>query len=256
MNKKAQSELAIASTVANDVALFGGLTTTGFENTTAESFQVPTVRLLQKTSGEVTEGDANYLPEAKPGMFIDSVSRQIFDDFTFVQVQFKQTFVESKLNTKGSRDLKGYVTEHPSDNPLIPQSSRVDGRGYLLTPHGTGLFDTRKHYILRLSDDGSIIPCIMTLGSTQIRTSKRLMANLRMQTFKDEGGVLHIKPTFGTIVKASSTVEQSEEGSYYGWKLEMLSPLSSADIRDTALSFNTSLNEGKLKEAPVQETEF
>jgi hypothetical protein len=54
----------------------------GMEGTDKESFAIPFLKVIQKTSPEVDEADAAYNAKAKPGMLMNSVTGELFNGKT------------------------------------------------------------------------------------------------------------------------------------------------------------------------------
>lgn len=72
LEKKESTELATPAD------LFGG--STGFEGTTAETFVIPMMKVVQALSPVVTQGEAEYNESAKPGMFYNPATGELFKE--------------------------------------------------------------------------------------------------------------------------------------------------------------------------------
>ena len=60
-------------------ALFEADAKKGFENVDQESVALPILKLLQNGSAEAQRKHANYVEGADPGMFFNTVTRQLYD---------------------------------------------------------------------------------------------------------------------------------------------------------------------------------
>jgi len=60
-------------------ALFEADAKKGFENVDQESIALPILKLLQNGSAEAQRKHANYVEGADPGMFFNTVTRQLYD---------------------------------------------------------------------------------------------------------------------------------------------------------------------------------
>ena len=64
---------------SGSLALFGDDAAKGFENMTQEDMALPFVRILGQLSPQVTDGDAKYIENAKPGMIYNTVTSELYD---------------------------------------------------------------------------------------------------------------------------------------------------------------------------------
>ena len=58
----------------------------GFENVRQESLALPILKLLQNGSGEAQKRNQNYVEGAEPGMFLNTVTKQLYDGDKGIQV--------------------------------------------------------------------------------------------------------------------------------------------------------------------------
>ena len=58
----------------------------GLENVKTESLALPILKLLQNSSGEAQKRNQNYVEGAEPGMFLNTVTRKIYDGSKGIQV--------------------------------------------------------------------------------------------------------------------------------------------------------------------------
>ena len=67
-----QNESALA-------ALMGDHAGAGLENVDSESIAIPFLRVLQSNSPQCDEAQAEFMEGARPGMFLETVSGELFD---------------------------------------------------------------------------------------------------------------------------------------------------------------------------------
>ena len=82
---------------SGSLALFGNDTAKGFENMTQEDLALPFLRILGQLSPQVTEGDAKYIANAKPGMIYNTVTSELYDGKKGIKVipcYYKKYFPE------------------------------------------------------------------------------------------------------------------------------------------------------------------
>ena len=201
----------------------------GMENVDKDSFAIPFLQILQKSSDQVDEASGGYIEGAKPGMFWESVSNRVFDGkegIRFLQCAYQRRFVRW-----GPRDAQGgfkgeleaaEVARMEADGRLV----NVDGRLFVPLEDGSVnekrcdyVADTRNHYGLLLTDAGAI-QVVMPLTSTKIKSSKQLMSMLNQVKVNGKAGPV-TPPTWASIVHATTVAESNEKGSWHGIRFNL-----------------------------------
>ena len=75
----------IAKKADSSLTLFGD-DAKGFDNMTQEDLALPNVRILGQLSPQVTQGDAKYIEDAKPGMIYNTVTNELYDGKVGIKV--------------------------------------------------------------------------------------------------------------------------------------------------------------------------
>lgn len=257
--KKPATEVATKAKtdmVAFDPMADAGL---GMEGATAESFAIPFLSVLQKISPQCEETDAAYIESAKAGQLFESVSKSLFDGkkgVDFIQCAYRRTFLRWSPRGAEGGGFKGeYAPEVVAE--MRENGKLVEFEGKLWFPLEDGsvntkrcdfVQDTRNHYLLLLTGDHPR-ECLMSLTSTQIKKSKMLMS---MLANKKVGGVM--KPTFATVVHATTAVESNDKGTWHGINFSDEGDVTDAAIYAAAKAFYKSVVAGTVKasyEAPA-----
>jgi hypothetical protein len=116
--KKHATDISVRSTgsavaVAEDYGTDAGK---GMENISADERKVPFVRLLQSNSPQcVDDGNAKFMPHAKPGMFLNTSTGQLFNRLGMIPCARDHKFVEYVPRDLGS----GFVAIHEPGSELI-----------------------------------------------------------------------------------------------------------------------------------------
>ena len=76
---KAVTKKAQASVPSTQVMDFEADSGAGFEGADSQSFAIPYLIILQSNSPQVDEDDGKYIKGAKVGMFLNTVTGEIFD---------------------------------------------------------------------------------------------------------------------------------------------------------------------------------
>lgn len=204
----------------------------GLEETTADSFSIPFLSVLQKGSPQVDEASGKSLKGAKAGMIFETVSKSMFDGgkgVEVVQAHYKRVFLRW-----GSRDAGGGFKGEIAPELLAKmradgQIVEVKGRSYVADKNGDvdpeesdRIVDTRVHYLLLIDRKKKTFKrCVLSLSSTQVRKSKDLMgmfADLRLE----EDGKEYCPATYQSILKLTTVPEKNDQGTWYGVNFEII----------------------------------
>ena len=206
MAKNEKNEVAIQETNPVCAYNYGKYAGAGNEETDRDDFKIPFVYLINYGNPELKEGDPKYVKEAKAGMFINSVTRQLYapGDLFVVPCHTRQRFVEWVPRRQGG----GYVTEYEKSNPIVQEAIAAnDGKinKDLKNPkNGNDLVQTFTVYALRMHgvDDTEpgemiVIPC------TSSKVSRYKEIRTRLGTVKGAAD----RPLFANRLVLSSTSE-------------------------------------------------
>lgn len=110
----------------------------GFEGMTAGDFPVPFIKLLTNGCPETMEGGKSYIEGAKPGMFLNTSTRELYKTLDVIPVKYEPMWTEWKPN-RGD-----FVARH------APNSIPVIGDPYtgMKTKEGNDVVDNMVYYVL------------------------------------------------------------------------------------------------------------
>ena len=191
------------------LAMSGGMET-GFEETDSTDFVMPLLVLLQKGSPQVDPAKPQYNEKARPGQFMDMTTGEILTEVKVIPCLYKSQMVEWKP------DRQGFVASH---DPGLEAGLPRNEKGQWIMPSGNVLVDTRYFYCLRMLDDGSVTPVIISLSSTQIKKAKAWMSDMLAQTTVNKAKQRVPYPIYLWICKITSAVETKGQNTWFGWKI-------------------------------------
>ncbi len=234
------------ATMAIDFAADAGMGTEGADK---DSFAIPFLSILQPLSPQVADG----IEGAKPGLFINSVTEEMMPEVTIVPVAFQRRFLRWQPREKGG----GYKGEY---SPIDVETGNVegltkgdDGRYYI---GGTNpkehdrLSDVRNHFVLIVRPDGSWSQALISMASTQIKKSKRLLSQIQGIQMVGPNGARFNPPSFSHTYTAKSVKEQNDQGVWYGWDIHLNGPVQDAELYAAAKAFHAAIVAGKVDIAP------
>jgi hypothetical protein len=216
----------------------------GFEEADADSYAIPFLTVLQKTTPWADPDDPSYVKGAKPGMFINTVTLDLFDAVELIPCAFQRRFNRWAPRDAGG-GFKGTFT--PSLIPKMEATGAIaqdeDGRWYFPMPDGSInekkcdiLTDTRMHYCQQVLEDGSLTGVLVSLSRTQLKKSKNWMT--QMQT---RGGDM-----WGTVYTGETKLEENDKGKWFGWVFGISRDSEEAEA-EAAESFYSSVQAGKVQ---------
>jgi hypothetical protein len=231
----------------------------GFENVDGESFAVPFLTILQKMSPEVDENQpGKFIPEARAGMFLNSVSRELYDGkdgaYLVPCAYIRKFILWGNRKAKGGGGFKGAFTPEQMEDIVKSGAVREElGKYFALDKDGKFdpdqsdyYSDTREHYMLTVNPTtGETSPVLLALSSTQVKSSKNLMTLLRAKKVKTPDGQ-KIAPTYASLVKATTVGKSNDKGSWSVIEFEIVGFTPSKDIFDEAKAFHKSIVGGAV----------
>ena len=227
----------------------------GFEDANADSYAIPYLAILQSGSPQVSRSEGAYIEGAEQGFLFNTVSEKFYngdDGIDIIPVHFKRSFVEGQPRESGG----GFVAEHTEADglDLLKQCNKSDHNQDIL-PNGNLLVDTRSHYVLVLSADGSTEGAVIAMSSTQAKKSRRwmtVMQNIKMQR---ANGSTFTPPMFSHKYSVVTVPESNDKGSWFGWKITTGDQVENVNLYNAAKSFRDAILSGEAKEqAPVADS--
>lgn len=228
----------------------------GFEEADSDSYAIPFLTVLQKGTPWADPDDPAYIKGAKPGMFINTVTLDLYTEVDVMPCHFQRVFIRWAPRDAGG-GFKGIF--QPSAiagmeaSGVIKQSE--EGRWFFPLPDGTInekkcdiLTDTRHHFCMLIDDDAAPSGILASLSRTQLKKSKSWMAAMRKK-FEAEGGDM-----WNYIYKIATKLEENDKGKWFGWVITLARP-STAEERAVGESFYESVASGSVKVRHDRETE-
>ncbi len=199
----------------------------GMKGIDADSVAIPFLAVLQKMSPQCDPDASEYIPKAKPGMLINTVTKELFDGKEGVQIipcNYIRKFLRWTPREKGG-GFKGELTLSEvhamrSRGELIEQDNRLyvpDDHGNVNPKASDKVADTRVHYVLVLNArSGMAQQAVMSLASTQIKKSKTLNSLIRGVEIEGRDGAKVNPASFANVVRVTTVPESNDQGTWSG----------------------------------------
>jgi len=212
----------------------------GTQNISQEDLALPFLKILGQLSPEVNKRDGKYVEGAEPGKIINTVTNALYDTVNVIPVFYKRQYIE--WQDRGT-STGAPVAIHDADSDIVSQTTR--GKDYKdRLPNGNYLDNTASHFVLTVEDNPST--ALISMKSTQLKVSRKwnsMMMGLKMQ---GKNG-LFTPPTYSHIYKLSTTQMSNDKGTWFGWDVSKVGPVTNADLYGTAKSFAESVGKGEVQ---------
>jgi len=212
----------------------------GAQNIAQEDLALPFLKILGQLSPEVNKRDGKYVEGAEPGKIINTVTNQLFDEVNVVPCHYKRQYIE--WQDRG-QSTGAPVAIHDADSDIISQTTRDKSYKDRL-PNGNYLDNTASHFVLQLSDTPQ--SALISMKSTQLKVSRKwnsMMMGLKMQ---GKNG-LFTPPTYSHIYKLKTVQMSNDKGTWFGWDVEKVGPVTDKGIYDMAKNFALSVGKGEIE---------
>lgn len=216
--RKKTTAVAKTATTSTDLATldYGQHAGQGWEDVNADDLSIPFINLLQALSPEVNaeEGDVEFVEGAKAGAFVNTVTRELHEDVSFVPCHLDHCFVEWVPRKEGG----GFVARHEIDSDVVRDAKARSEDGIRLTVPVEGqkipndLLNTYYLYCLILDEDGEQATgmAVISFNITKVKPFKQFLTRLR--TIRGGAKI----PLFAHRARMSSARTKNAAGeSYY-----------------------------------------
>ena len=238
MNQVAEKKSAgLPSNVFEDDAA-KGLGTIG-----QEDLALPFLKILGQLSPEVNKRDGKYVEGAEPGMIYNSVSGELYDGVKGIDVIpcfYKLEYIEWKDRGEG---LGAPVAIYDSSSDIMSKT-KPDANYKDRLPNGNYIEKTASHFVIVSGDSPST--ALISMKSTQLKISRKW--NSMMSGIKMKGANGMFTPaSFSHIYKLKTTQMSNDKGTWFGWEVSKVGPVTDKGLYDQAKGFSDSISKGSVK---------
>ena len=238
MNQVAEKKTAgLPSNIFEDDAA-KGLGTIG-----QEDLALPFLKILGQLSPEVNKRDGKYVEGAEPGMIYNSVSGDLYDGVKGIDVIpcfYKLEYIEWKDRGEG---LGAPVAIYDSSSDIMSKT-KPDANYKDRLPNGNYIEKTASHFVIVSGDSPST--ALISMKSTQLKISRKW--NSMMSGIKMKGANGMFTPaSFSHIYKLKTTQMSNDKGTWFGWEVSKVGPVTDKGLYDQAKSFSESISKGSVK---------
>ena len=228
-----KKEAGLPSTI-----LFEDDAAAGFENVKTTSLALPILKLLQNGSGEAQRRNQNYVEGAEPGMFLNIVTKKLYDGAKGIEVipcHYKLEYQEwADFGTGSNRPENIYA----DDSEILSKTTK-DGSGKDRLDNGNYILTVGQHYIL-IADGDSIEQALVSMSSSQGKISRGWNSMMLSITFEGKNGPYN-PSSFSHSYKLTSVLNSGKGNQWYGYNVTKIGPVKNEALYERAKKFYTSL---------------
>ena len=208
-----------------------------------EDLALPFLKILGQLSPEVNKRDGKYVEGAEPGMIFNSVSGELYDGVKGIDVIpcfYKLEYIEWKDRGEG---LGAPVAIYDSSSDIMSKTT-PDANYKDRLPNGNYIEKTASHFVIVAGDSPST--ALISMKSTQLKISRKW--NSMMSGIKMKGANGMFTPaSFSHIYKLKTTQMSNDKGTWFGWEVSKVGPVTDKGLYDQAKGFSDSISKGSVK---------
>ena len=226
--------------------LFEADANAGSQNISQEDLALPFLKVLGQLSPEVNKKHGKYVEGAEPGMILNTVTNECYDGTKGIEVlpvYYHRQYVEwqDRGESKGAP-----VAIHSAASDILSKTTRDKSYKDRL-PNGNYLENTANHYVVLLGKTPTT--ALISMKATQLKISRKwnsMMMGIKLQG-KDG---LFTPPTYSHIYKLKTVQMSNDKGTWFGWDVSKIGPISNKSVYDIAKSFAERVSKGEIQAKP------
>ena len=212
----------------------------GAQNISQEDLALPFLKILGQLSPEVNKRDGKYVEGAEPGLIINTVTNELYNDVDVIPCHYKRQYIEWQDRGTSSG---APVAIHEADSDIVSQTTRDKSMKDRLS-NGNYLETTANHFVLVLGDTPST--GLISMKSTQLNVSRKW--NTMMMGIKRQGkNGLFTPPTYSHIYNLKTVQMSNDKGTWFGWDVTKVGPVTQKDLYDMAKNFAISVGKDEVE---------
>ena len=218
-------------------ALYEGDAHAGFENVKTSSLALPILKLLQNGSGEAQKRNQNYVEGAEPGMFLNTVTKKLYDGAKGIEVipcHYKLEYQEwADFGTGSGRPENIF----DANSDILSKTKNENGKDRL--ENGNYIQTVGQHYVL-IRDGNSTENALISMSSSQGKVSRKWNSMMMSITLDGKNGP-YTPPSFSHKYRLTSVLNSGKGNQWYGFNVTKVGPVEEPALYERAKKFYTSL---------------
>ena len=237
------NQVAEKKTAGLPTNMFEGDAAKGLGKIGQEDLALPFLKILGQLSPEVNKRDGKYVEGAEPGMIFNSVSGELYDGVKGIDVIpafYKLEYIEWKDRGDGP-GAPVAIYDSSSD---IMSKTKPDANYKDRLPSGNYIEKTASHFVIITGDSPST--ALISMKSTQLKISRKWNSMMSGIKLKGQNG-LFTPASFSHIYRLKTTQMSNDKGTWFGWEVSKVGPITDQQLYQQAKSFSESISKGAVK---------
>jgi len=209
----------------------------GLENVRTENLALPILKLLQNGSGEAQKRNQNYVEGAEPGMFLNTVTKKVYDGAKGIEVvpcYYKLEYQEwADFGTGSGRPEN--IFDASSD---ILSKTTKDSGGKDRLENGNYILTVGQHFVL-IADGDITEPALISMSSSQGKVSRKWNSMMASITLEGKNGPF-TPATYSHKYVLSSVLNSGKGNQWYGFNVVRGAMVDNASLYERAKKFHNS----------------
>lgn len=226
---------------------------------TSEEVTLPFVRIVQKMSPYLVEGDGNYIEGCKAGQLVHTVTNKAYDSLSIIPLRFESLKIQWRMRESGGGLMNVFA---PTDREL-PVTHRVENQNVVTDDPTSVLEDTMQYICKLLGPDGEDLGmAIVSCSKSQLKYARRWNVQLQSKKVTLSSGRTIRAPLFSHAYKLDTIQETNNKNgmtqSWHSFKFGEGELLSDPDVLRGCIALAKQVNEitfTKVDDAAVVEVE-
>ena len=217
---------------------------TGLEETTADDFAIPFIRVLQNTSPQLIKNNGKYIEGASAGDLLNTVTNEAYDGvegLSVIPCAYTKKYIEWIPREKGG----GLVNANHTAEILHQCKRDEESRRYYLS-NGNEIVETAQFSVLAYKGDEAPSQAVCAFTSTQLGAARKWLTMLRMARVQNSKGQSVQAPMFAYTYKLTTTSQSNDKGSWQGYSVNQEGP-TSMELALVAKEFMTAARQGEVE---------
>lgn len=175
---------------------------------------LPFLSVLQALSPACSIGHADYNPDARPGMIIHSITKELFTNVIVTPVVYKRSYIEWVPRKDGG----GFRGEFPVEtHEAIYNKLRDPETGKGMLENGNELLETLTFFVMHHAPDGGISPAIVAMALTQTRAAK--VWNQMQMNYVPPGAPRKLYKRYTASYALTTEMRRKDQNTWFVWKV-------------------------------------
>ena len=174
----------------------------------SDEVTLPFIRIVQKMSPYLVEGDGNYIEGCKAGQLVHTVNNQSFDELMIIPLRFEHLKIQWRMREQGG----GLVQVFKPTDPDLPATHKVENQNVVNDDPATVLEDTLQYVCKVLTADCEDMGmAVVSCSKSQLKYARRWNVQLQSKKLQLSNGRVIRAPLFSHMYPLTTIQETSNK---------------------------------------------